>query len=223
MLEYILVTPVRNERDTLPFVISSMVDQTHKPLIWLIVNDGSTDGTEEIISEVESMHSWIHSRTLPLEPGGLGEHFAKVVRFGFDEIMALADENEISYELIGKIDADVFFKDSCFESLVKKFEEDQSLGIASPRLVYYLSKNREESLGTRGELDVALSDHPTDGVRLYRRECYEDIGGIQITRAPETIAEARATMGGWKLRRFDWLCCRTVGLCSICHHGDIFE
>jgi biofilm PGA synthesis N-glycosyltransferase PgaC len=50
---------------------------------------------------------------------------------------------------------------------------------------------------------MAIPDHPTDGIRLYRRQCFEEIGGIQIARATDTIAEAKATMRGWRLRRFD--------------------
>jgi hypothetical protein len=53
------------------------------------------------------------------------------------------------------------------------------------------------------EKDISFSDHPTDGVRVYRKKCFEDIGGIPLTRAPETVAEAKAKMCGWKLRRFD--------------------
>ena len=130
-------------------------------------------------------------------------HFAEVVRDGFLRLQTMAAERNLSYDLIGKADADVFFDSSCLASLVREFGKDESLGIASPRWVFARNAAHQPKFDLNGELDVAFSDHPTDGLRLYRRRCFEEIGGIQIVRAPETVAEASAMMHNWTLRRFD--------------------
>lgn len=201
-MDYIIMTPVRNEQQHLPVAAKSLLSQDLPPRLWLIVNDGSTDQTEKIIQELGA-HSWIVSRSLPPEPAYLGEHFAKIVRYGFTELQAEAETRGIDYELIGKIDADVSFDASCFSSLVREFEKDESLGIASPRLGFSSDQSHMSDSLREWKPDLALSDHPTDGVRLYRRQCFEEIGGIQIARAPDTVAEVKATIKGWKARRFD--------------------
>jgi hypothetical protein len=203
MMDYILMTPVRNEQDTLSTSAQSLLEQTHLPRLWLIVNDGSVDRTHEIIQALETTHSWIISLSLPPGPGGLGKHFAKVVRHGFIQLQAEARDRGIVYDLIGKFDADVFFDASCFSSLVQEFKRDESLGIASPRLIFGLNPSQRPGSDQEREPDIAFLDHPTDGLRLYRRQCFEEIGGIQVVRAPETVAQAKAMIIGWKLRRFD--------------------
>ena len=209
MLDYILLTPARNEQDTLPIAAQSLLNQTHLPRLWLIVNDGSTDDTQEIIQALESTHPWIISLSLPPSPGGLDDHFAEVVRYGFIQLQSEAKSRSIGYDLLGKIDADVSFDASCFSSLIREFERDESLGIASPSLIFRPNPGQQSEFGHVEEPDIALPDHPTDGVRLYRHQCFEDIGGLEIVRAPDTVAEVKARMKGWRLRRFDHIPART--------------
>lgn len=203
MLDYILITPARNEQDTLPVAAHSLLSQTHLPRLWLIVNDGSTDGTQQIIQTLKTDRPWIISLSLPPSTGGLDEHFSEVVQRGFIHLQSKAKDREIIYDLIGKIDADVFFDASCFSSLVREFEKDESLGVASPSLHFSPVPDLQHKFDQMGESDIALSDHPTDGVRLYRRQCFEEIGGVQIVQAPDTAAEVKARLRGWKLCRFD--------------------
>ncbi|MBN1993406.1 MAG: glycosyltransferase family 2 protein [Anaerolineae bacterium] len=198
-MNYLLMTPVRNEENNLPTAAQSILKQSHRPALWLIVNDGSTDRTQEIIDELTANNSWIISRSLPPGPGGLGKHFAEVVDYGFTQLQLAAEKAGITYELMGKIDADVLFDSSCFELLVQEFDKSASLGIASPSMVIYEGNKGK----VNKEIEIVLGDHPTDGIRLYRRQCFEQIGGIQIVRAPETVAEARAVTKGWKLCRFE--------------------
>jgi glycosyltransferase involved in cell wall biosynthesis len=202
MLDYILMTPARNEQDTLPVAAQSLLNQTHPPRLWLILNDGSTDSTQEIIQALESTHPWISSLSLPPSSGGLDEHFAEVVQYGFIQLQSKARKRGIIYHLIGKMDADVFFDVHCFSSLVREFEKDESLGIASPSLHFGTASHLGHEFDLVEESDIALSDHPSDGVRLYRRQCFEEIGGIEIVRASDSVAEAKAMMRGWGLRRF---------------------
>ena len=196
-MDYILLTPIKNEEAYLPMLAGMICRQTTPPALWLVVNDASSDGSQAIIDRLAMDHPWVCSITLPYEPGGLGLHYARVVAVGFDALQNEAQKRKIVYDLIGKVDADVIFEEDCFAALSAEFAHDARLGIASPSLTIDEPGRREV------KKEVVLPDHPTDGIRLFRRECLEQIGGSPLTRAPETVAEARAILCGWKLRRFD--------------------
>ncbi len=199
-MQYVLLTPIKNEEQYLPSLAEMLLRQAVRPALWLLINDASTDGSQAIMDELAAAHDWVFSITLPYEPGGLGLHYAGVVHQGFTALQAEAAQRGIGFDLLGKVDADVIFDADCFASLLTEFASDERLGIASPSLT-------NADVGEEGKVqavkkEVVLSDHPTDGIRLFRRACFEEMGGSPVTRAPETVAEAKATLSGWKLRRF---------------------
>jgi len=199
-MDYLLISPVRNEESHLPALAGSIINQTQLPCLWLILDDGSTDRTPEIIEKLCSHYSWIISRRLETRNGGLGLHFGEIMGFGFDEVMQVAGGKKISYQLIGKADADVIVPPACFQELAQQFSKNASLGIASPALL--IRDPLFHNPLKKYRWDGAFEDHPTDGVRLIRKECYDAIGGYLAVRAPETVAEAKAKIRGWQLRRF---------------------
>jgi glycosyltransferase involved in cell wall biosynthesis len=198
-MDYLLISPVRNEERHLPALAESVIAQTQLPGLWLIVDDGSTDQTPSIIEKLCFQYPWIISRKLAANQGGLGLHFGEIMRFGFGEVIKAAEDKKIDYQIIGKADADVVIPSTCFQELVKVFSENKLLGIASPVLI--IRNNKNSSLQKKNRWDMAFGDHPTDGVRLIRKECYDEIGGYLVSRAPETVAEAKAKIRGWQLRR----------------------
>lgn len=212
-MEYVLLTPVRNEEKNIQSIARFVCEQKKRPLIWLIVNDGSTDDTEFIIESLKEDFNWIKSLSLPFEPGGLGFHYAKVIQQGFNHLQSLIDHNK--YDFIGKVDADIVFDPFVFEKLLREFELDKELGICSPNLVFRdIEKIELGNIDIENKLklnksnndkgfEISLNDHPTDGLRLYRKKCFTDIGGNLPVRAPETVSEAKAILRGWKIRRFD--------------------
>ena len=202
-MSYLLLTPIKNEEQYLPLLADMLLRQTARPALWLIVNDASTDGSQAIIDELVRENNWVFSITMPFEAGGLGLHYARVVDHGFSLLQAEAEQREIAYDLIGKIDADVIFDPDCFSSMLAEFAADEKLGIVSPSLSNVNMDEDAEALAAKKE--VVLSDHPTDGIRLFRLACFEEIGGSPLTRAPETVAEAKASLRGWKLRRFAYI------------------
>jgi len=199
-MQYVLLTPIKNEEQYLPMLAELLLCQTARPALWLLVNDASTDSSQTILDELAAVDDWVFSITMPFEPGGLGYHYARVVDHGFTVLQAEAARRGIAFDLIGKVDADVIFDTDCFSSLLAEFAADERLGIASPSLT--LAVVDAEGKVEPVKKEVVLADHPTDGIRLFRRACFEEIGGSPVTRAPETVAEAKATLRGWRLRRF---------------------
>ncbi len=189
MSRYALVTPVRDEASLLPRTIASVLAQTLLPDEWVIVSDGSTDGTDDIVREASAQHPWI--RLLPLAPRP-GRSFAAVALNTEAGIRHLASRD---HGFIGLLDADVEFQPDYFEQLLRRFEAEPSLGLAGGVVIDVgLPRDRFP----RNRLDVP------GAVQFFRKECFERIGGL--TPMPEggwdmmTCAVAR--MHGYKTRLF---------------------
>src|SRR5947207_4417006 len=122
-LKYVLITPARNEVDFIELTMKSVVAQTVRPLKWIIVSDGSTDGTDDIVSKYAAEHPWIE---LVRMPERRERHFAgKVLAFN----AGYAKLRELNYDAIGSLDGDISFEEEFFAFLLQKLDEDPGLGL----------------------------------------------------------------------------------------------
>jgi len=186
---YTLITPARNEARYIELTIRSMVSQTHRPLKWVIVSDGSTDGTDDIVKRYTGGHPWIELVRMPERPE---RHFAGKVR-AFEAGRAIVAS--LNYDVIGNLDADVSFEPRHFEFLLGKFSMDMKLGVAGAPFLE--GKYRYDYRFTNIE-------NVWGGCQLFRRECYEDIGGYVPVKGGsiDHIAVVSARMKGWRTRTF---------------------
>ena len=125
--KYVLITPARNEQDFIGLTLESMVGQTYPPMKWIIVNDGSTDGTASIVEPYTAQYDWIELVNLPVRRE---RNFAAKVRAfntGQERV------NKLDYQVIGNLDSDVSLEKDHFEFLLSKFMEDPRLGVAGIR------------------------------------------------------------------------------------------
>jgi len=184
---YVLVTPVRNEEATVGRTIESVLKQTIKPHEWVIVSDGSTDGTDEIVRLASAKHPWI--RLLPLAPR-LTRSFAAVVHNTEAGIRYLNFED---YHYLGLLDADVTFQADYFEQLMRHFEAEPTLGLAGG-VVIDVGRPRDCFPSNRRDVPGAA--------QFFRRECYELIGGlIPIPEGGwDGMSCAMARMAGYQTR-----------------------
>ncbi len=198
---YALITPARNEEAFIELTIKSMVAQTVKPLRWVIVSDGSTDRTDEIVRSYLSANPWMELLRMPERRE---RHFAgKVMAFQAGR----AKLGDLPYDVIGNLDADVSFESEHFQYLVSKFTENLKLGVVGAPFI-------EESRG----YDYRFSniENVWGGCQLFRRECFEEIGGYVAAKGGcvDHIAVISARMKGWKTRTFTERACvhhRTMG------------
>jgi glycosyltransferase involved in cell wall biosynthesis len=190
----VLITPAKNEEQNLPEVARSVTGQTVKPELWIIVDDGSTDNTTQVIKDLRTRHAYIQSIRLPQRPRDITFHYSYVCKQGFDYALKYCSQNNLEFEYIGLLDADTVLEENYFGKLMIKFKEDTSLGIASGG-VYY---------DTGGKLSMENTDKnlPRGTGRLWRKECFHETGGYPVEPSPDSISNVKAILRGWKLMQF---------------------
>ena len=187
---YVLITPARNEEAFIEKTIESVIHQTVQPLKWVIVDDGSTDKTSEIVSRYLPQHPWMELVQMPHRRDR--SFAAKVHSFnaGYQRV------KDIPYEVIGNLDADVSFETDFFAFLLQRFAEDPALGVAGTIF-------KEE--GYSSETDSFEGQkHVSGQCQLFRRKCFEEIGGYIPHRAGgiDWMAVTTARMMGWTTKSF---------------------
>ena len=189
-IKYVLITPAHNEQQFIERTISSMVVQTAPPERWVIVDDGSTDNTAEIVESYSQQFPWIHLHRLP--PHQDRSFSRKVYAFnaGLDQV------RNLEFDVIGNLDADLSFESDYLDFLMSRFAEDSSLGVAGTPF-------------TEEGYDSAVhsfegANHVAGGCQLFRRACFEKIGGYVANPAGgvDWIAVTTARMMGWKTQSF---------------------
>ncbi|HYK88576.1 MAG TPA: glycosyltransferase family A protein [Acidobacteriota bacterium] len=189
---YVVVSPVRDEAAYLRFTIESMISQTVRPQVWIIVNDGSTDGTASIIDEYARQHSWI--RPLHRNNRGFRKSGGGVVEAFNDGYSALGI---LDWDFIVKMDGDLTFAPDYFEKSLDHFHRDRRLGIGGG-VICYLEN------GTK-RFEPCPEFHVRGATKIYRRECWDAIGGFWPAPGWDTMDEVKANMLGWSTRSFSEL------------------
>ncbi|MES2990214.1 MAG: glycosyltransferase family A protein [Pseudomonadota bacterium] len=183
---YIVVSPTRNERDYLPLTIASMCAQSCRPRQWLLVDDGSSDGTAEIVDSAAREHPWIvaiHRRDRGFRQAGTG--VVEAFYAGYQAITA-------PWRYIVKLDGDLSFAPDYFERCIEKLESNRQLGIVGGTCSVF----KGEDLVT--EFPGEPQFHVRGPTKIYRRECFEAIGGLVKAPGWDTIDQMKANMLGWK-------------------------
>jgi len=185
----LVISPVRDEAAYLQATIDSMVAQTVRPTVWLIVDDGSADATPDIAAQAAARHDWIrlHRRA----DRGAREVGGGVIQ-AFNEGLAQFNLNEFDY--ICKLDGDLEFGPWCIEGLVEKFEADPELGTTSGKC---FDKTSSGCVPLRTNDDFSLG-----ACKFYRVTCFRQIGGFVPEVMWDGIDCHRCRMLGWKARSF---------------------
>ncbi|MBV8551255.1 MAG: glycosyltransferase family 2 protein [Acidobacteriaceae bacterium] len=182
-----LITPVRDEEAFIGGMIESIAAQQIRPARWIIVDDGSSDKTPEIIERHARRYTFIELLRLAphgvRKPGGENAIAHALNRLGLEQ-----------FEFLARFDADLLFTPDYFVRLLEEFYSDPALGIAGGGLYV------ESACGVR--LERAPEYHVRGAVKMYRRECFQQIGGLAPQIGWDTIDEVRAWTKGWSTRSF---------------------
>jgi biofilm PGA synthesis N-glycosyltransferase PgaC len=189
MTKYVIISPVRDESKYIEGTIDSVVSQTVRAVEWIIVNDGSSDNTGAIIESYARKYPWIRSRHR--ENRGFRMAGTGVVE-AFDEGYRQLSNDD--WDFIVKLDGDLTFDADYFEKCFEQFLLDPLLGIGGGVVL--------------NKIDGKLKPekHPLFHVRgatkIYRKKCWQAIGGLINAPGWDTLDEAKANMKGWKTMSF---------------------
>jgi biofilm PGA synthesis N-glycosyltransferase PgaC len=187
--QFVIITPVRDEEEYIEATIESVCCQTMRPAEWIIVDDGSTDRTGEIIDRYAAQNCWI--RPIHRENRGFRRAGGGVMEAFYDGYNAVQCND---WDFIVKLDGDLSFAPDYFEKCFEYFLRDHGLGIGGGEIHHDVS-------GTL-KLEVNPKFHVRGATKIYRRACWEAIGGLWRAAGWDTIDEVKANMLGWKTYAF---------------------
>lgn len=200
-----------------------MLGQIILPTLWVIVDDGSTDKTCELLEQIEQKYCWIKCVYLKEQKEYLGAHIASVYNTGFEFAKDYSTKYNVKWEYIAILDSDTLPEPQYFEKCIKECESDQKLGIVSGSTCD-LIENIFDELSNKKinitdyefwntypftfENNQVRDDLPMGSARLWRRECFDETGGgYDYVHIPDTISTVKAKINGWKTK-----CCPRIKL-----------
>lgn len=190
--KYVLVTAAYNEAAFLPTVIASVVSQVLPPYKWVIVSDGSTDGTDEMVRKAAGKWPFIELVCVTERHGRDFAAQVNAINIGFQRL------SRVPYEFIGNLDADISFDPGYFHQLLQQFANDANLGLAGG----FICEEKNGSFQPRPANRERSVPH---AVQFFRRQCFEAIGGAYLPLkygGPDWHAEVMARMQDWKVQSF---------------------
>ncbi len=194
---YVIITPVRDEEKHIKSTLECVLRQTVRPTEWVIVDDGSTDKTGEIADRYAAQHAWI--RVVHRENRGFRKSGGGVMEAFYDGFSTLECKD---WKFIVKLDGDLSFAPDYFDKCFEYFRREPKLGIGGGEIHHDIA----------GQMKVEENPrfHVRGATKIYRRECWEAIGGLWPAPGWDTIDEVKANMKGWKTYAFTDL--------SLLHH-----
>ena len=185
----LLISPVYNEAEHLDRTAAAVSAQSRPPDRWIVVDDGSRDGTLEIARRWERRLPYLTVLRAPEPPACNGPDRLALAREARAFNFALREADWAGYTHVGKLDGDVELPQDWFATLLERFRADRSLGIVGGRLA--------EPSPSGWMLISIPASHVHGAVKVYRRECLETIGGIPERLAWDSIDETYARMRGF--------------------------
>ena len=189
IIPLVIIAPVRDEANLIELTLNSMIAQTWRPLEWVIVDDGSSDDTAEIVRRYARQYDFIRLVQRP-DRGfrKVGGGVVAAFKYGITQIA------HQDYEYIAKLDGDMSFGPAYLEKMMAKFQQN-------PRLAAVSGKVYREEGGEKIE-EAIIDEHVAGQFKLYRRSAFEDIGGFVEEVLWDGIDVHTARMKGWDTLSF---------------------
>lgn len=188
---YVLISPCRNEAAYMRRTLDSVIAQSVKPTLWVIVDDGSTDGTADILRDYANAHAWIRIVSNPdrghraVGPGVIEAFYA-----------GLAQVTLTEFDYLCKLDLDLDLPAGYFEGLIQRMEADPRLGSTSGKPYFRDSHGRWISEKCGDEMSVGMT-------KFYRVACFQAIGGFVRAVMWDAIDCHKSRQLGWRSRSWD--------------------
>jgi len=205
----LLISPVHNEEAYLELVAEAVERQTRPPALWVVVDDGSTDGTPELLAQLAKRIDFLKvvnaaevakaSPTRPTKDRLVTAAEARAFNLGLNSVAWQ------SFDYIAKLDGDTELPRDYFERLLDEFERDPGLGLAGG---VYADPDPQEDGEAWKVIPIPTEHHVPGTLKCYSLACLQAIGGIQERLGWDTIDETYARMRGFRTRAFPDLIAR---------------
>ncbi|WP_417882038.1 glycosyltransferase family 2 protein [Xanthomarina gelatinilytica] len=185
-MNFYIVIPAHNEEAYIKQTLESLVTQTLLPKQLVVVNDHSTDKTQQIVERFVSKYNWISL----VNTTSSDEHLpgSKIIHAFYKGFETLDD----SYDVICKFDADLIFPNNYLEQLAFHFKTNEKLGMVSG--FCYIEKNHQWVLE-----NLTRKDHIRGALKAYRKACFEQIEKLKPSMGWDTVDELLAKFYGWEM------------------------
>jgi glycosyltransferase involved in cell wall biosynthesis len=186
-VSYVIITPARNEGFHLQKTIDSVAAQTVRPQKWIIVDDGSKDDTRLLAQAAARRYDWIG--VVQRIDRGRREAGGGVIATFYDGYKLVANH---PWQYIVKLDGDLSFGPTYFQECLEQFQKDPQLGIGGGTCCLEINGKAEN------EFPEDPGYHVRGPTKIYRRECWMDIGGLIQAPGWDGVDEIKANMHGWR-------------------------
>lgn len=185
-MNFYIIIPAHNEQESIALTLDSLVRQTLQPKQVVVVNDNSTDNTQDIVEAYTTKYSWIRL----VNSKSSNEHLpgSKIISAFYKGLETIDDE----YDVICKFDADLIFPENYLHQLAYHFSANERLGMASG--FCYIQKNDNWVLE-----NLTRKDHIRGALKAYRKACFIQIGKLKPSMGWDTVDELLAKYYGWEL------------------------
>jgi len=188
---YALISPCRDEADYARRTLESVVRQTIPPALWVIVDDGSTDETPQILDEYARQYDYI--QVIRREDRGnrsVGPGVIEAFYAGYATI------DPAQFDYVCKLDLDLDIPFEYFETMIERMEDNPRIGTCSGKPYYPSATEQLISEACGDEMSVGM-------IKFYRRQCFEQIGGFVRQVMWDGIDCHRCRMLGWMACSWD--------------------
>lgn len=201
--KYLLITSAFNEEQNIEKTLQSVINQTIRPVLWIIISDGSIDKTDEIVLQYVNKYDFIEF--IKIHAHEKKHSFGSKVRAINKGIQAINDKAQ--YDFIGILDADLSLDNKYYEEILNKFHRDEKLGIAGGDVIEFVNGKYNKRIKTYNSV--------AGGVQLYKKKCFEELAGFQPFEygGEDAAMEIEARMLGWKVQTFPEF--------EVIHHGYV--
>ncbi len=185
-LNFYIVIPAHNEQDSIGLTLDSLVHQTLLPKQVVVVNDNSTDNTQDIVESYSTKYHWIQL----VNSKSSNEHLpgSKIINAFYKGFETLDSD----YDVICKFDADLIFPNNYVEQIALHFKNNERLGMAAG--FCYVQKNNDWIVE-----NLTRKDHIRGALKAYRKDCFIQIGKLKPSMGWDTIDELLAKYYNWEI------------------------